>query len=130
MERILRDQGIDATGFRARRLSGTILDRADLVVTAEREHRAAVARLSPEHAVKSFTLRQLARLLEVSTAPPHDTSAVQRVLAHAQAARGFGGAASPADDIGDPWGRRRGVYRRTAKQLDAGLDVLAKALTA
>jgi protein-tyrosine phosphatase len=129
MQRILRGKGIDTAGFRARRLDRSILDGADLVVTAEREHRAFVSRLSPEHAAKSFTLRQLARLLQVAPTEASDGSPVSRVLERAQRARGLGGPASAEDDIEDPWGRRAGVYRRTATQLDAGLEHLLRALS-
>lgn len=129
MQRILLDQGIDASAFRARRLTQTILEEADLVVTAERNHRAFVSRLSPPFAPKSFTLLQLARLLDVSSPAAEVAPGVPRVLARAQAARGLGGPSTSADDIADPWGRRTGIYRRIARQLDMGVDTLATALT-
>ena len=130
MQRILESRGIGASEFRARRLDRDILSRADLVITAEREHRAFVSRLSPEHATKSFTLRQLTRLLAVPSPVKPSGAPVDRVLAHAQASRGLGGPASGDDDIADPWGRRRVFYRRTANQLDLALDDLTVALTA
>ena len=125
---ILGEKGIDSSTFRARRLSREILDRADLVITAEREHRAFVARMSPSHATKSFTLHQLSRLLDVPVTDSAGGSPVDQVVRHAQASRGIGGPASADDDIEDPWGRRAGVYRRVAKQLDAGVARLLAAL--
>ncbi len=130
MQRILHEQGIDASDFRARRLNRDILDRAGLVVTAERDHRAFVSRLSPEHATKSFTLRQLSRLLDVPAPTIDAGTRVEFVLGHARASRGMAGPASAEDDIDDPWGRRMGVYRRTALQLDRGLETLVTALVA
>ncbi|WP_375387210.1 hypothetical protein [uncultured Amnibacterium sp.] len=46
----------------ARQLTRSLVDGSDLVVTLEREHRAAAVRLSPGSQSKVFTLREVAAL--------------------------------------------------------------------
>ncbi|TNC21881.1 arsenate reductase/protein-tyrosine-phosphatase family protein [Amycolatopsis alkalitolerans] len=52
-----------AAGFRARRLDTAMVCAADLVLTAEREHRRAVVTLEPSALRKAFCLREWGRLL-------------------------------------------------------------------
>jgi protein-tyrosine phosphatase len=61
----LDPRGIPAeelTPHLARRLTVEAVERADLVLTAERAHRAAVVRLVPAAVTRSFTVRELAVL--------------------------------------------------------------------
>ena len=56
--------GHDSTNHRARVLEGHHIEQADLILTAEREHRAAVLAMSPRALRKTFTLRELAALVD------------------------------------------------------------------
>lgn len=61
----LAELGIPAeelTPHLSRRLTVEAVERADLVLTAERAHRAAVVRLVPAAVTRSFTVRELAVL--------------------------------------------------------------------
>lgn len=51
---LLREDGIDASGHRARQLRPSMLREADLVLTMERRQLASVARLAPEASGKVF----------------------------------------------------------------------------
>jgi protein-tyrosine phosphatase len=87
----------------ARRLTAEDVRSADLILTASREHRAAVARLLPAAQTRTFTLRQAARaahgiaagpLPAVVPLPPADDARAQLrwFVAELDAARG------PVDD--------------------------------
>src|SRR6266516_3236405 len=54
--------GADPDGFRARAVSADLVAGADLVLTATREHRAAVVRLHPPAHRYTFTVREFGRL--------------------------------------------------------------------
>lgn len=130
MADILTARGVTTTDFRARQLTTAILARATIVVTAEREHRRWVTRLDPSAATRTFTLSQVARLLEATAGMPrlNGESPLKGLVARLAAARGLGGAGSEKDDIEDPWGRRARTYRRVASRLDGGLAPLVDIL--
>jgi protein-tyrosine phosphatase len=53
---ILKENGIDAAGHRARQLDPAMLREADLVLAMERDHLTAVSRISPQSSGKLFLL--------------------------------------------------------------------------
>ena len=136
----LGELGIDTAGFRARALQPQLLESASLIVTATRDHRQEVVRLQHDAAERTFTLGQLARLLEAASEPPAESTVgaprseipeatVSRLIATALAARGLAPAGGADDDIEDPWRRSRRTYRRVADRIDALLAPLADALS-
>jgi protein-tyrosine phosphatase len=64
--RVLAEEGIDASGFRSRPLTPSLVDDATLTLTATREQRAACVRLAPHRLGRVFTLRQFARLVDAT----------------------------------------------------------------
>src|SRR4051812_27837660 len=56
--------GIDISGHVARRLERRHVEQADVIVGMAGEHRDAVAGLVPEAASRTFTLKELVRILE------------------------------------------------------------------
>lgn len=130
----LARRAIETSGFRSKPLTSHLVERADLILTAETAHRANVVRLEPAALGRVFTLRQFARLM------PHSTkidaaSALGRGLGPlvqaCSAARGMGQPARGAeDDVEDPWGRSRLAYHRSMKAIDATIDVIAAAVIA
>jgi protein-tyrosine phosphatase len=122
--------GGDPAGFVARRLTIAIVERADLVVTATRAHRAEVVTLSPRANRYTFTLLELARLLRDVSSQPGDARSRTRGLAAAAAARR--GLRPPvpsgADDVTDPYGRGPTAYRQASDQLAPAVDALAAAI--
>lgn len=62
---VLDEWGVEPGACSARPLSTDLVGRADLVLTAERAHRAAVVSLVPAAADSTFTLREFARLAEL-----------------------------------------------------------------
>jgi protein-tyrosine phosphatase len=112
-------------------LSERLIARSQLVLTATRDHRAAVASLLPRASRVAFTLNQFARLAAsidlaelASLASPID-----RVAAVA-AQRGYAQPETPEDDdIEDPYLESIEVYERVAVQIDRDIAVIAAALT-
>jgi protein-tyrosine phosphatase len=62
VEQQLRAHDAPVGHHAARQLTPELIREADLVITAEREHRAAVVRMAPEAVRYAFTLRELAAL--------------------------------------------------------------------
>lgn len=57
----LDDGGIPTTSFTARQLDASMIDEADLIITADRRHRAAVVGINADALERTFTLREFGR---------------------------------------------------------------------
>jgi protein-tyrosine-phosphatase len=57
---IMKREGIDISGFRSKRLSEELVDKADLILTMEKNHKDTLLSLLPQHAHKIFTLKEFA----------------------------------------------------------------------
>ena len=107
-----------------------MIERADLLVCMAAEHRAAIATRLPAALDRTFTLKELARLLE-HDAPASLLSgdALGARIAAAAAARRGGGPANPYDeDVVDPLGMPLETYRAIAWELDDWIDRLLAGL--
>ncbi|KUJ43768.1 protein tyrosine phosphatase, partial [Streptomyces albus subsp. albus] len=62
-EVVLADFGADATGFVGRELLDEHVIRADLVLTATRDHRAQVISMGHSAGLRTFTLKEFTRLV-------------------------------------------------------------------
>jgi protein-tyrosine phosphatase len=78
-ESTLRERGADPDGFASRRLSADLVTAADLILTADRQQRAACVTLAPSAVHRTFTLRQFGRFAEAfpaellaGTSEPHE----------------------------------------------------------
>jgi len=120
-------------GHVATYLTEKLAENADLVLTASREHRSAVVRLSPRATRRTFTLRQFARLAdslgveELESA--QDTSEVVRLVA------GQRGMIPPAtapddEDVVDPYRRSIDFHERAAADVDGAVTSIVAALRA
>ena len=134
--RLLEGAGIACDAFRARRLDADLVQRADLVLTATREHRAAVVTLVPEALHKTFTLREFARLVaHAGDLPPGGDPAdrARALVAQAAAQRGKVWTPPDRDDVADPYGLGPAAYERSyadiAEALAEPLDRLARTLS-
>ena len=116
----LRELGIDISDHRARRLRRSMIEAADLVIGMAIEHRDAVVHLAPGAASRTFTLKELAALLEgLNGAWGADPTEALR----AGAARGAEVRALPDrplltdEDVADPLGLGLESFRATAWEL-------------
>jgi protein-tyrosine phosphatase len=128
------ERGADISDHVAHRLGSTDVERADLIVGMSPEHRDDVIRLAPGAAAKTFTLKELVRLLE--ELPPVDapastdaaTSWTERVRqAHELRRSGFSG--NPQnEDVADPLGLPFESFRAVAWDVDEWCARLVEAL--
>jgi protein-tyrosine phosphatase len=129
------ERDLDISDHVARRLSASMVQNADLVIAMAGEHRDAAADLAPEAARRTFTLKELVRLLESvdrlepagrsrsdGDAGADDDDVASELgfrVAQAEAARGRGADANPWDqDVVDPLGLPLDTYRAVAWELE------------
>jgi protein-tyrosine phosphatase len=114
--------GIDIAGHRARELGAEHIRAADLVIGMTEEHVEAVRELDPSAAARTFTLKELVRLLEAVPAVPQPGAAPEEILRgrvrQADALRRRTSAPNPFDTgVVDPLGQGSAVYRAVAWEL-------------
>ncbi|MDN3905247.1 low molecular weight phosphatase family protein [Arthrobacter sp. YD2] len=118
--------GGDPTGFTARQLTEAILPEQDLVLALTRGHRSSVVGLAPGLLRRTFTLRELARLLPLVDADPGAPSKErwQQGLARALMLRSVHPAGPQEDDVVDPYRRSDAVYQQMLRQLTPAVNEL------
>lgn len=120
--RSAEERGADIRSHLARRLTGEMLGDADLIVCMAADHREAVVGMRPDLEDKTFTIKELVRLMEASPAGgPMDAR-----IAAAAAARN--GSSPPDEDVRDPLGDPIDGYREVADELHDLSGRLAAAL--
>ncbi|WP_328668232.1 protein-tyrosine-phosphatase [Streptomyces sp. NBC_00322] len=135
-EIVLADFGADATGFVGRELLDEHVIRADLVLTATRDHRAQVISMGHSAGLRTFTLKEFTRLvraIDPTTLPDPHEGVVERARALVRAAaalRGWLLAPSPdADEVYDPYGAPITFFRSIGDEIQQALDPVVTALT-
>lgn len=91
---VLADFGADASGFTGRELLDEHVIRADLVLTATRDHRAQVISMGHSAGLRTFTLKEFTRLvraIDPATLPPLDDGMAERARALVRAAAALRG---------------------------------------
>lgn len=108
MAALLRADGVDADGFEARQLTGSLIREADLILVMTRAHRAWVVEEEPTALRRTFTLLELARIIGAPEfAHVEGASAAERLratVASASRHRHLGEVVG-GDDVPDPYGR-------------------------
>jgi protein-tyrosine phosphatase len=122
------ERGFDLSAHRGRRLQEDDLADAALVIAMSSEHRDHIEDLHPGAAGRTFTLKELVRLLE--RLPPRERSTtsehvvdpdatVRELVARADARRRAGDRGNPADEgVIDPLGMPLATYRAVAAELE------------
>ena len=121
--RAAQERGVDIRAHLARKLHGAMLEDADLIVCMAAEHRNAIVIAMPDLDEKTFTIKELVRLLEKSPVG----GSLEARIAGAAAARN--GSSHPAEDVRDPLGDPIDGYREVADELHDLSGRLAAALT-
>lgn len=122
--------GFDLSPHASQPLSDELLADAAVVLAMTEAHRDAVAMRGRGLDRRSFTLRELARLVTGVTVPdrPADLAAhIAQVVADAHARRPFSVPAGP-EDIADPYGRSDAHYQQMSHELVATITPIAAAL--
>ncbi|MFJ3384368.1 MULTISPECIES: low molecular weight phosphatase family protein [unclassified Curtobacterium] len=123
--------GGDPTAHRSRSLTESIAAGADLVLTAERSHRADVVRLSPRVSKRAFTIKQFARVLDgLEPGDLADVSSAGMLVDRVARLRGtVPPPAEPADDdVDDPYRRSAATHARVADEIERALATISDAL--
>jgi low molecular weight protein-tyrosine phosphatase len=134
-------RGGDPAGFRARKVTGDLIDASDLVLCATAEQVSYVLGLRPDAEARTFVLGEFGRLLadvklRDSDGVLDERSAYARGVALVEAvdaARGgdVGERESPrrSDDLDDPYGMPDREFARVADEIELTVVPLAQALT-
>ncbi|MET7382088.1 protein-tyrosine-phosphatase [Streptomyces sp. NPDC005526] len=135
-ETVLADFGADATGFTGRELLDEHVIRADLVLTATRDHRAQVISMGHSAGLRTFTLKEFTRLVKAidpATLPPLEDGVVERARALVRAAAALRGwllaPTAEADEVYDPYGAPLPFFRSIGDEIHQALDPVVTALT-
>lgn len=136
---LLGAEGVPFDAFRARQLTPAILREPRLVLTLTRAHRSLVVQTLPAVLRRTFTVRELARLvagipdaeLEAVRAHANPVARIEALVAAAQRARAaLAGSLTHEDlDIEDPYRRSEDVHARVYGQITDEVGVIARALT-
>lgn len=135
---VLSDYGADPTGFIGRELLDEHVIRADLVLTATRDHRAQVISMGHSAGLRTFTLKEFTRLvraIDPATLPVAQSadSVSERARALVQAAAALRGwlqaPTAEADEVYDPYGAPVSYFRSVGGEIHTALDPVVTALT-
>ena len=139
-QQLSRNLGGDPEGHRGRQVSKQIIEEADLVIALAREHRREIARAVPRASRYTFTLRELARVLEsvvddekARLPEPSSTGLADTLRAFVPVVAGHRGyAEQPADpkddDVVDPFHRSQEVYDRAQEEIGDSTDRIHAAI--
>jgi protein-tyrosine phosphatase len=131
---VLAQSGINPNGFASRSLTSSVLATADLVLTAEREHRAACVSLTPAKAGQVFTLRQFTRMvtdvpppsgLAEMTVPDRLRALVEQVNANRHVVPAV---SREDDDLPDPVGRPLEAFEICAEEIRDSLAAITRVI--
>jgi len=128
---VLRELGGDSEGHSAQRLTRRLIGDADLILTAEIAHRAAVTGADRRASSRTFTLREFARIGAGLGALPQPTTAddLRARVAQVAGLRAAQPPATPAsDDIADPYGAPLDLVRSCGAHTAAAVDATIEAL--
>jgi protein-tyrosine phosphatase len=121
--------GADIRDHASTPLDAASVERADLVLAMAAGHRARVMELVPEAASRTFTLKELASLLDALPpvdSPPSRETALARV-AEADRLRSAGHAVAD-EDVSDPLGLSLEAYRAGAWAIGEAVDRILNGL--
>ncbi|WP_354212720.1 low molecular weight phosphatase family protein [Arthrobacter sp. UYCu511] len=124
----VRAFGASSDGFSAKQLTRDILDQQDLVLALTREHRSRIVEMHPGLLKRTFTLRELARVLpHVDGARGvHPAERWELAIPLAMRARTLHRASADDDDVVDPYRRSDHVFEQMRRQLVPAVQRITK----
>ncbi|PVE76987.1 hypothetical protein DC432_05115 [Microbacterium testaceum] len=126
---VARTYGMDLSTHRARRLTDGILQPGDTVLCAERAHRRVVLDLRPDLVSSVFTVREFARRAEAVCARGEATDWPSMVRAAGRQRLATPGEGGGEDDIVDPIGGSRSVWRDFERQATLAVSSILGAVS-
>lgn len=122
----LRALGGDPTDFRSKQLTARDIERADLILTAGREHRAFVLEQEPRALRRTYTILEFADLVENCDAGDYPASDPQQVVATAFVHRGD--VTLESYDIDDPYRRSSSKHHEVVSVITTACRAIADGL--
>lgn len=122
----IRDMAAPTGDFASRQLTSAILAEQDLVIALTRAHRSSVVELRPAMLKKTFTLRELARILP-HIAVPQGLAPAERwevMIPLAMSGRSLHSGTPENDDVVDPYRRSAAVYEQMRKEITPAVQAL------
>lgn len=129
---ILDARGIAQEGFAARQITERIMSEVDLVLPLEVAHRKAVLSYSPRHLKRAYTLKEMARLLDIANAREPWTERLAGLATvgerwaalpmHLSRERGQHHVEEGADDIADPYRHPQAAFDAMAEEVDSAVE--------
>ncbi|TQC45031.1 protein tyrosine phosphatase [Rhodococcus sp. WS4] len=116
---VLEGLGGDPSGFTARRLTEDLTVDADLVITMTERQRDKVLALAPEQLMKTFTLKEAARLAVAAEA---------KTVAELAAARPKHRPEVTPEDISDPIGKDEDTFLAIGSEIAELLGLLTRSV--
>lgn len=123
---VAAEHGLDTSRHAAARLEHGLVDRTDLILAMAAEHRDRIASIDPGATARTFTLKELVRLLGDLPPPAGETLAER--IGEAHELRGRSPRIVGEDDIVDPIGSPIETYRAVAWELSTWIDDLVDGL--
>jgi protein-tyrosine phosphatase len=125
-----QERGFDISAHRSRLLRVGMIKEADLVVTMAAEHRDEIAEMLPGYSDRTFTLKEIVRILEeLESIPAPSPAEMSPRVQEAASARRRGFVGRPLDeDVADPLGHPFESYRAIAWELETWTDRLVDGL--
>ena len=121
------ERGVDISEHRARALTPADVGSATLILGMSGEHAGAVVAQEPDAAPRTFTVKELVRLLEAL--PPASGGDLATRVSAADGLRASGFAGNPNDDdVADPLGMPLDTFRAVAWELDGWCSRLVDGL--
>jgi protein-tyrosine phosphatase len=130
MARLLERRGVDPSAFAARQLTDADTRQADVVLTMTSGQRAAVVAHVPSAVRRTFLLRELADLAQLTVLPAEAGTPAERLAAvvsgapQSRARRAVVG----DDDVEDPYRRPDEVFARSLQTIADAVDRLVAVL--
>ncbi len=129
----IRANGADSDNHVARQITSTLIEEADLVLTATRRHRGDVAVMSPRALRRIFVWQDFADLVSSMSARKSSTrsqqGALRQVVSEVAGMRGsVPPRSAPEVDIVDPYRQGRDVFEQMGQQVMASLPYVVRAL--
>ncbi|HIW98593.1 MAG TPA: hypothetical protein H9871_00450 [Candidatus Nesterenkonia stercoripullorum] len=131
MKQRVREYGADSEDFTARQITSDMLEEADLILAATRDHVQDMISAVPDAAERTFTVPELGELLaqiDVESLPRDASSPAETLSAVVTAVEAVrsdqGRQERTADDVVDPYMLPEGVYDEAFEQIRGPLEAL------
>ena len=124
-------RGVDVGHLRSTPIEREAIEAADLVLTVAAEHRDEILHIEPEAEPKTFTLKELVRLLAALPEAARGTGpdgALARIADAHRLRSGPDAPPIPDEDISDPLGLGIQTYRAKAWEIEGNVDALIRGL--